>query len=94
MSFPSSACRIPMRSKKLKEKYAKEVDRYRDEQKDIESDAKKSEDDVKLEGRRADRFDLGEVMLEAALGDLLDHAARPATRIFWAMGLVLGLSES
>jgi len=75
---------------KIKEKYTKEVERYRDEQKDIEAEAKKAQDDVKLEGRRADRFDLGEVMLEAALV-ICSITLLTRKRIFWALGLVLGL---
>jgi hypothetical protein len=75
---------------KVKEKYAKEVARYSDEQKDIEADAKKSEDDVKLEGRRADRFDLGEVMLEAALV-ICSITLLTRKRFFWGLGLVLGV---
>jgi len=75
---------------KLKEKYTKEVERYRDEQKDIEAEAKKAQDDVKLEGRRADRFDLGEVMLEAALV-ICSITLLTRKRIFWGFGAVLGI---
>jgi len=76
---------------KLKEKYAKEVERYRDEQKEIESEAQKVEDEVKVERRRADRFDLGEVMLEAALV-ICSITLLTRKRIFWGLGLVLGLA--
>ena len=65
-NFPSSRCKTPIRWKS-EGKVHEGSERYRDEQKDIEAEAKKAEDEVKLEGRRADRFDLGEVMLEAAL---------------------------
>jgi len=75
---------------KVKEKYTKEVERYRDEQKDIEAEAKKAQDDVKREGRRADRFDLGEVMLEAALV-ICSITLLTRKRLFWAMGLVLAV---
>jgi Domain of unknown function (DUF4337) len=76
---------------KLKEKYAKEVERYRDEQKEIEAEAQKVEDEVKVERRRADRFDLGEVMLEAALV-ICSITLLTRKRIFWGLGLVLGLA--
>ncbi|HXX20080.1 MAG TPA: DUF4337 domain-containing protein [Candidatus Acidoferrum sp.] len=76
---------------KLKEKYAKEVERYRDEMKDIEAEAKKAEDEVRVQQRRADRFDLGEVMLEAALV-ICSITLLTRKRIFWGMGLVLGLA--
>jgi hypothetical protein len=61
----------------LKQKYIGEVARYDGEQKEIEAEAKKAEDDVKLQERRADRFDLGEVLLESGAGDLLNHATDP-----------------
>lgn len=75
---------------KVKEKYEKEVERYRDQQKDIEAEAKKAEDDVKREGRRADRFDLGEVMLEAALV-ICSITLLTRKRLYWGMGLVIAL---
>jgi hypothetical protein len=75
---------------KLKEKYTKELDRYRDQQNDIEAEAKKAEDEVKLQGRRADRFDLGEVMLEAALV-ICSITLLTRKRIFWGLGLILGV---
>ncbi len=43
---------------------------------------------MKLEGRRADRFDLGEVMLEAALV-ICSITLLTRKRFFWGMGLVL-----
>ena len=74
----------------VKEKYQKEVERYHDQQKDIEGEANKAANDVKLEARRADRYDLGEVLLEAALVicsiTLLTHK-----RLYWGMGLVLAI---
>jgi len=76
---------------KLKEKYAKEADRYRDEQKEIEAEAQKLEDEVKVERRRADRFDLGEVMLEAALV-ICSITLLTRKRIFWGLGSVMGLA--
>jgi hypothetical protein len=75
---------------KTKEKYEKEVDRYRDDQKDIEADAKKAQDDVKLEGKRADHYDLGEVLLEAALV-ICSITLLTRNKLYWGMGLVLAL---
>ena len=75
---------------KVKDKYQKEVERYRDQQKDIEAGAKKAEDDVKREGRRADRYDLGEVMLEAALV-ICSITLLTRKRLYWGMGLVLAV---
>jgi len=75
---------------KLKEKYSEEVERYRDEQKEIEGEATKAEDEVKVEERRADRFDLGEVMLEAALV-ICSITLLTRKRIFWLLGSALGI---
>jgi hypothetical protein len=74
----------------IKEKYTKEVERYRADQKDIEAEAKKEQNEVQREGRRADRFDLGEVMLEAALV-ICSITLLTRKRIFWGLGLVLGM---
>ncbi len=74
---------------KLKEKYTKEVDKYRDQQNDIAGEAKKAEDEVQRQGRRADRFNLGEVMLEAALV-ICSITLLTRKRAFWGLGLLLG----
>jgi Domain of unknown function (DUF4337) len=75
---------------KVKDKYEKEVERYGDQQKDISADAKKAQDDVKREGRRADRYDLGEVLLEAALV-ICSITLLTRNKLYWGMGLVLAL---
>jgi hypothetical protein len=75
---------------KLKDKYSKEVDRYKKEQGDIETEAKKAEDEVSIERRRADRFDLGEVILEAGLV-ICSITLMTRKGIFWLTGLALGL---
>jgi Domain of unknown function (DUF4337) len=75
----------------IKEKYAKEVERYKDELKDIQAEAKKAEDEVKVEESRADRYDLGEVLLEAALV-ICSITLLTRKRIFWYMGILLALA--
>ena len=75
---------------KIKEKYSKEVERYRDQQKDIEAEARKAEDEVRVQQRRANRFDLGEVMLEAALV-ICSITLLTRKRFFWGLGMVLGI---
>lgn len=76
---------------KLKEKYAKEADRYRAQEAEIEAEAKRAENEVRLQRRRADRFDLGEVILEAALV-ICSIALLTRKRLFWKLGLVLGVA--
>jgi hypothetical protein len=76
-------------TQKIKEKYAKEIERYRDQEKDIQAEARSAENEVRVEERRADRFDLGEVMLEAALV-ICSITLLTRKRGFWQFGLVLG----
>jgi hypothetical protein len=73
----------------LKEKYNKEVERYTDQEKEIEKQAKEAENEVSTNLRKADRFDLGEVLLEAALV-ICSITLLTRKRIFWLAGLVLG----
>jgi hypothetical protein len=75
----------------VKEKYAKEVERYSEELKDIQAEAKKAEAEVKVEEARADRYDLGEVLLEAALV-ICSITLLTRKRIFWYFGMLLGLA--
>jgi len=73
-----------------KQKYEQQVARYESEQKDIEDQAKKAEDEVKKEERRADRYDLSEVLLEAALV-ICSITLLTRKRFFWGLGLALGI---
>jgi glycine cleavage system protein P-like pyridoxal-binding family len=75
---------------KTRDKYQKEVDRYHDQQKDIEAEARKDEDAVRREEKRADRYDLGEVMLEAALV-ICSITLLTRSKLYWGMGLALAL---
>jgi hypothetical protein len=76
---------------KLKEKYEKEVERYHGEQKEIESEARQAENEVMVQENRADRFDLGEVLLEAALV-ICSITLLTRKRVYWSIGMVLGLA--
>lgn len=74
---------------KIKQKYEHEIERYNDEQKGIEADAKKLEIEVNLERRKGDRFDLGEVFLECALV-ISSITLLTKRRLYWGLGLALG----
>jgi hypothetical protein len=74
---------------KLRQKYQSEADKYRDEQKDIDSEARKLEEETNRERRRADRFDLGEVFLEIGLV-VTSITLLSGRRWFWYAGIVLG----
>lgn len=73
---------------KLKEKYHAEADRYKDEQKELDAKARELEQETGLTGRKADRFDLGEVFLEIALV-ITSITLLSGRRIFWHLGLLL-----
>ena len=75
----------------IREKYKKQVERYTDELKDIEADARKEEAEVKVEEARADRYDLSEVLLEAALV-ISSITLLTRKKIFWLFGLVLAVA--
>ena len=75
---------------KFREKYAREAERYRDERKEIEAEARKLEQEVDLQRRRANRFDLGEVFLEIALV-IASITLLSGKRVFWHGGLLIAL---
>jgi hypothetical protein len=75
----------------IKEKYAKEIERYKEELKDIEAEAKKAEAEVKVEEARADRYDLSEVLLEAALV-ISSITLLTRKKLFWYFGIVLAIT--
>jgi len=73
----------------LHEKYQAEADKYRDQQKDIDAEARKLEQETQHERRRADRFDLGEVFLEIGLV-ITSITLLSGRRAFWYSGMVMG----
>jgi hypothetical protein len=75
---------------KLHQKYAAEAETYREQQKDIDAEARKLENETNHERRRADRFDLGEVFLEVALV-VTSITLLSGRRLFWQTGMVLGV---
>jgi hypothetical protein len=75
---------------KIREKYAREVERYGEEQKEIQDEARKLESEVAVIQRRANRFDLGEVVLEAALV-IVSLTLLTRRRVFWIFGSILAV---
>lgn len=74
----------------LKAKYEKSVQSYTAQEKGIEEQAREADAEVAMFGRKADRFDLGEVLLEAALV-ICSITLLTRKRLFWMLGLVLGI---
>ncbi len=74
----------------LREKYQAEANAYREQQNEIEAEAKKLEQETVHERNRADRFDLAEVFLEIGLV-VTSITLLSGRRIFWKSGVVLGV---
>lgn len=76
---------------KIQDKYTTDVKRYLDKRNDSSTQAKDFEAEVERAAHRANRFDLGEVCLEAALVitsmTLLTHR-----RFYWKFGTLLAIS--
>lgn len=74
----------------MREKYLSEVERYNKEKDEAGQEAKKLEAERDLAGRREDRYDAGEVILEIAL-IVCSLTLLTKKRVFWISGVVLGL---
>ena len=79
----------PQSSAAVKDKYQKQLDLYAKQLKDLEAAAREFEAEVALLQRRADRFDLSEVLLEAALV-ICSITLLTKNRLFWGIGSLLG----
>lgn len=79
------------RADEVKAKYTKEIKRYQDELKEIQAQANEAEAEVTLAHRRGNRFDLGEVLLEASLV-ICSITLLTRQRIFWVLGSFVGLA--
>jgi hypothetical protein len=75
---------------KFRDKSAQEGERYKQEKKEIQDKAHELENEVAMERRRADRYDLAEVFLEIGLV-ITSITLLSGKRIFWHLGIVLGV---
>ncbi len=75
---------------KLREKYLAEAERYREEQKELDVEARSLERETERERKRADRYDLGEVFLEIGLV-VTSITLLSGRQRFWHAGMVLGI---
>jgi hypothetical protein len=80
----------PKKLAELREKYQAEANSYREQQNEIEAEAKKLEQETNHERRRADRYDLSEVFLEIGLV-VTSITLLSGRRVFWKVGIVLGV---
>jgi Domain of unknown function (DUF4337) len=74
----------------LREKYQKEAERYDKEKAETSDEAKKLEAERDVAGRREDRYDAGEVILEIAL-IVCSLTLLTKKRLFWLSGIALGV---
>lgn len=76
------------RTAEVRKRFHDEIDKYRDQQKDIQGEARGVEADRDKVSRRADRFDLGEVFLEIALV-VTSITLLTDNRGYWYFGMLL-----
>jgi hypothetical protein len=74
---------------KLREKYEEEVEHYEGDKEDVGKEAKDLEAERDLAGRKADRFDGGEALLEIGLV-ICSITLLTKRRIFWFGGMLVG----
>ena len=75
---------------KFREKYSQEAERYKHEKEEIQEEARGLEEEVAIERRRADRYDLAEVFLEIGLV-ITSITLLSGKRIFWHLGMVMSV---
>ncbi|MGA7292806.1 MAG: DUF4337 domain-containing protein [Terriglobales bacterium] len=76
---------------KLEGNVRSEVERYKDEKKELEAKGHELEQEFALTHRKADRFDLSEVFLEIALV-ITSITLLSGRRIFWHFGLLMSIA--
>jgi ABC-type nickel/cobalt efflux system permease component RcnA len=73
----------------LREKYVKEVEHYQSDKQDISKEAKDLEEERDFAGRKADRFDGGEALLEIGLV-ICSITLLTKRKLFWYGGMLVG----
>ena len=75
---------------KFRDKSTQEGERYKHEKGEIQDKAREMENEVAMERKRADRYDLAEVFLEIGLV-ITSITLLSGKRIFWHLGIVLAV---
>jgi Domain of unknown function (DUF4337) len=73
----------------LEKKFDTSIEKYADDQKEIEHEARQTEAELKQMARRADRFDIGEVLLEIGLV-ITSITLLTGRRLYWKLGMAFG----
>lgn len=74
----------------LIQRFDKSIEKYGDDQKEIEREARVLEAELRQTARRADRFDVGEVFLEIGLV-ITSITLLTGRRLYWYMGIGFGV---
>ena len=77
------------KSEAVQKKFEASIERYGEEQKEIQQEARNVEAELKVMARRADRFDIGEVLLEIGLV-ITSITLLTGRRLYWKMGMGFG----
>ena len=79
------------KAEQVSKRFEKDIEKYRDEQKDIQNEAHKLEGELTYESRRANRFDLAEVFLEISLV-VTSITLLTGRKHYWMFGIVLAIT--
>jgi hypothetical protein len=77
------------RAEAVEKKFDASIEKYADDQKEIQQEAKDLETELKQMARRADRFDMGEVLLEIGLV-ITSITLLTGRRLYWRLGMGFG----
>lgn len=73
----------------LEKKFDASIEKYADDQKEAQQEARNLETELKQMARRADRFDIGEVLLEIGLV-VTSITLLTGRRFYWKLGMAFG----
>lgn len=80
----------PAKAEQARKANEAEIVEYSKQTKEIQAEAKKLEEEMRFEAKRADRFDLSEVFLEIALV-ITSITLLSGNRLFWYCGIGFGI---
>jgi len=89
--FSTLSSKDAEKAEKMIQKYEKQVAKYESDKEDISDKAKELEKERDILGRRADRFEGGEVFLEVGLV-ICSITLLTNKRAFWFLGILLGIA--
>jgi len=79
------------KAEQVSKRFEADIEKYREEQKDIQKEAHDLENELRSEATRANRFDLGEVFLEIALV-VTSITLLTGRKQYWILGMVFAVA--